>query len=620
MFCRLRSNQSLLSKDMTRPLKSMFSGFFTTSQLSASDSIRVEGRGVFWDGGSLAWGDENAVDFHRSGDMICVCAGRPNFPEGAQGNNHAESWLDLYSRHGVDATRLVSGSWCVAVVVPSRGELVMAVDRFSIETVCFGQEGDRISFAERADEVPVVERVLDRQSIYDYLHFHMIPAPSTVFRNVSRLPGGHALVVKGGSSRVETYWHHEFVEDQRVDFQSAKAEFLRLVEDSVRRLAIEGRVGSFLSGGTDSSTVAGMLCRVSSSECDTYSIGFDSEGYDEMEYARLASRHFGTRHHEYYVTPDDLLTGIPEVAGYYDQPFGNSSAVPAYFCARVARADGITHLLAGDGGDELFGGNSRYATQRLFDAYNAVPQSLRQGVLEPLLADVAWTRKVPGLRQAGGYMRHARVPLPDRMETFNLVEALGVESILTPLFLEGIDRGAPLKHRRDVWRNCDAKSLVNRMLAYDWRFTLADSDLPKVRGTTRLAGVSVGFPLLDNALTDFSMALDPEWKLKRMKLRWFFKEALKGFLPDEIISKKKHGFGLPFGPWTIRHAGLRKLAETSLENLVDRGIVRGDFVRELLRTHLPAHPGYFGEMVWILMMLENWLSGQSFEVKLAGRK
>lgn len=501
-------------------------------------------------------------------------------------------------------------------MAPERGELLLAVDRFSIETLCYAQEGDRIAFAERADEVPVVDGELDTQSIYDYLHFHMIPAPSTVFRNVSRLPGGHALNVRNGSSQVCAYWRHEFVEGHRVDFQSAKSEFLRLVEDAVRRQAVDGRVGSFLSGGTDSSTVAGMLCRVSGRECDTYSIGFDSEGYDEMEYARLASRHFGTRHHEYYVTPDDLLSGIPEVARYYDQPFGNSSAVPAYFCARVAKDDGISHLLAGDGGDELFGGNSRYATQRLFDAYNMVPQSLRQGILEPLLADVAWTRKIPGLRQAGGYMRHARVPLPDRMETFNLIEALGVESILTPSFLAGIDRGAPLRYRRDVWHKCSAKSLVNRMLAYDWRFTLADSDLPKVRGTTRLAGISVGFPLLDNALTDFSMTLEPEWKLKGMKLRWFFKESLRGFLPDEIISKKKHGFGLPFGPWAIRHAGLRKLAQNSLENLVDRSIVQGNFVHDLFHKHLPAHPGYYGEMVWILMMLEIWLSGQSTESKL----
>lgn len=601
---------------MTQPLKSMFSGYIDTSRHPGSASIHVEAQQVSWDGGSLAWQTGSAVDFHRSGGMICVCSGRPCFPDGPHAGNRAEQWLELYSHHGANATSLVSGNWSLAILAPERGELLLAVDRFSIETLCYAQEGDRIAFAERADEVPVVDRELDTQSIYDYLHFHMIPAPSTVFRNVSRLPGGHALNVRNGSSQVCAYWRHEFVEGHRVDFQSAKSEFLRLVEDAVRRQAVDGRVGSFLSGGTDSSTVAGMLCRVSGRECDTYSIGFDSEGYDEMEYARLASRHFGTRHHEYYVTPDDLLSGIPEVARYYDQPFGNSSAVPAYFCARVAKDDGISHLLAGDGGDELFGGNSRYATQRLFDAYNMVPQSLRQGILEPLLADVAWTRKIPGLRQAGGYMRHARVPLPDRMETFNLIEALGVESILTPSFLAGIDRGAPLRHRRDVWHKCSAKSLVNRMLAYDWRFTLADSDLPKVRGTTRLAGISVGFPLLDNALTDFSMTLEPEWKLKGMKLRWFFKESLRGFLPDEIISKKKHGFGLPFGPWAIRHAGLRKLAQNSLENLVDRSIVQGNFVHDLFHKHLPAHPGYYGEMVWILMMLEIWLSGQSTESKL----
>ena len=602
---------------MTQALKSMFSGYIDTSRHPGSAIVHLETRQVSWDGGSLTWQAGDAVDFHRTGGMICVCSGLPIFPDASAAGSRAERWLELYSRHGAEATSLVSGSWSLAILVPERGELLLAVDRFSIETLCYAREGDRVSFAERADEAPVVDRELDRQSVYDYLHFHMIPAPFTIFRHVSRLPGGHALIARSGSCQVSAYWRHEFVEDQRVDFPSAKSEFLRLVEDSVRRQAFKGRVGSFLSGGTDSSTVAGMLCRVSGSACDTYSIGFDSEGYDEMEYARLASRHFGTRHHEYYVTPDDLVTGIPEVARYYDQPFGNSSAVPAYFCARVAKADGITHLLAGDGGDELFGGNSRYATQRLFDAYNMVPQSLRRGILEPLLADVAWARKIPGLRQAGGYMRHARVPLPDRMETFNLVEALGVESILTSTFLADIDRGAPLKHRRDVWNECSAKSLVNKMLAYDWRFTLADSDLPKVRGTTRLAGISVGFPLLDQALTDFSMKLEPEWKLKRLKLRWFFKESLRGFLPEEIISKKKHGFGLPFGPWAIRHAGLRKLAQNSLENLVDRSILRGDFVLELFNKHLPEHPGYYGEMVWILMMLEIWLSAQTTGSKAA---
>jgi asparagine synthase (glutamine-hydrolysing) (EC 6.3.5.4) len=117
----------------------------------------------------------------------------------------------------------------------------------------------------------------------------------------------------------------------------------------------------------------------------------------------------------------------------------------------------------------------------------------------------------------------------------------------------------------------------------------------------------VAFPLLSDELTDFSTTLPPDWKLKRLTLRWFFKEALRGFLPDEIIAKKKHGFGLPFGVWACQHAGLKALAADALGSFRNRGIVRPAFIDELLSVHLPAHPGYYGEMVWILMMMEFWM-------------
>jgi len=150
-------------------------------------------------------------------------------------------------------------------------------------------------------------------------------------------------------------------------------------------------------------------------------------------------------------------------------------------------------------------------------------------------------------------------------------------------------------------------ALIDRMLAYDWRFTLADNDLPKVTGTTRLAGEKVGFPLLDDDLLDFSMQLAPSLKVRRLTLRYFFKEALKGFLPDEIIRKRKHGFGLPFGPWLVRHAPLRELAQGALDQLAQRGLIRPDLAQELFSVRLREHAGYFGEMIWILMMLERWL-------------
>jgi asparagine synthetase B (glutamine-hydrolysing) len=249
-----------------------------------------------------------------------------------------------------------------------------------------------------------------------------------------------------------------------------------------------------------------MLCQVTGKPAPAYSIGFDAEGYDEMEYARLAAKHFGCEHHEYYVTPADLVTSIPAVAQHYDQPFGNSSALPAYYCARNAQADGCTKMLAGDGGDELFGGNSRYAMQRVFEFYHRVPPGLRR-LIEPMCADNSPLRRIPGLKQATGYVRHSRVPMPDRLQSFNLITQLDPANVLTADFLAQIDIGEPSRHMQATWNECPAPSLINRMLAYDWRYTLADSDLPKVRGATQMAGIPVAYPLLSDRLTDFSMAL-----------------------------------------------------------------------------------------------------------------
>jgi len=330
-----------------------------------------------------------------------------------------------------------------------------------------------------------------------------------------------------------------------------------------------------------------------------------------MAYARLAAKHFHTRHHEYYVTPSDLVAAIPRVASQYDQPFGNSSAVPAYYCAKLAQDLGIDTLLAGDGGDELFGGNTRYAKQRVFAAYEQMPGWIRARIIHPILLGIPGTDRIPIVRKAASYVRQARIPMPERMQTYNLIERLGVHDVLEEGFLASIDLDRPLAHQRVVYAEHPEASMLNRMLAYDWQLTLADNDLPKVVGTSSMAGIGVRFPLLDDELVDFSIALPTRYKLNGLKLRHFFKESLRGFLPDEIIAKRKHGFGLPFGVWAARDAALHAFAVDALARLDAQGIVRAGFSRALLDVHLREHPGYYGEMVWILMMLSEWFRSRS---------
>ena len=490
------------------------------------------------------------------------------------------------------------------------GSAFLAVDRFAVHSACYRVIDGQIQFAERADAWAGSGCALDKQALFDYLYFHAIPSPRTVWQGVHRLPPGHCAVFQNGNLSVSAYWVPQFAPPRgAASFGALKDEFRGLLRDATARQLDGGKAACFLSGGTDSSTVAGMIAHVTGQGAASYSIGFEAEGYDEMAYARIASKHFGTEHHEYYVTPDDLVRSIPDVAAHYDQPFGNSSAVPAFYCARMAREDGVTRILAGDGGDELFGGNKRYATQRVFGAYDHVPPWMR-GIIEPVFGS-APINKLPLLRKGASYINQARVPMPDRLQTYNLLQRLGVADVLAPGFTAQVNTQGPQQHQREVWAQSAGASLLDRQLAFDWRYTLAENDLPKVCGTTQLAGIGVGFPMLDRQLVDFSTRLPTQYKLNGLKLRWFFKEALRGFLPDEIIVKKKQGFGLPFGVWAVKHAALNALARDALGSLSTRGIVRPAFIQSLLQDKLPAHPGYYGEMVWILMMLEHWLRAHS---------
>lgn len=541
---------------------------------------------------------------------LSVAVGAPSFSNPslekmAVNTGAIYAWHEAFSSLREKAPCSVSGDFSVALSMCD-GTTFLAVDRFSIQPLCYRVENGRLRFAARADALADPGREIDPQAIYDYLYFHSIPSPRTIYKHVFRLPPGHFALFEEGKLTVAPYWTPEFVENRRSSFSELKNEFRQLLNNAVVRQLDSGQPACFLSGGTDSSTIAGVANLISPKQVASYSIGFEAKGYDEMAYAKLASRHFKTKHHAYYVTPDDLVKGIANIASYFDQPFGNSSALPAYYCAKMAQENGVTKLLAGDGGDELFGGNTRYSKSKLFSLYGYVPNALKNSLLEPLLhnrfsSNSSLTRKV------SSYIEQARVPMPDRLQMYNLIIRLGAVDVLTPQLLAQVETQSPLRLQQTVWNKTQDCSALNRELAYDWRFTLAESDLPKVRGATQLAGIDVGFPLLDDRLLAFSQQLPSHYKLKNFQLRWFFKEALRDFLPKEILVKSKQGFGLPFGIWFNTHAELRNLASQSLHSLAHRGVVRADFINSLINRRMAEHPGYYGEMVWILMTLEKWL-------------
>jgi asparagine synthase (glutamine-hydrolysing) len=200
------------------------------------------------------------------------------------------------------------------------------------------------------------------------------------------------------------------------------------------------------------------------------------------------------------------------------------------------------------------------------------------------------------------------VPLPERLEIWNLLYRVGARDVLHPEFLASIDPGTPLAGMQEVWDEAPGDSQLNHLLYFDWQYTLADNDLRKVETMAALAGIRVSYPMLHPDVIDLSLRVPPELKMPGTALRHFYKEATRGFLPDEIINKKKHGFGLPFGLWLHDSPRLRDQVMGNLSDLRRRNIVQPAFLDQLLHLHGSDDASYHGVFVWVLAMLEQWLA------------
>mgnify|MGYP000580747886 CR=1 FL=1 len=560
------------------------------------------------------------VSLYEAGGVIAVLRGRihsgdPEISRAIAQHNPAAGVLAAWRRDGHTGLAQIQGSFALAVSDPAAKTLLLAVDRVGAQALCYAPLAHGLAFASRADALvahPAVNGELDPQAIFDYLYFHVVPAPGSIFRGVRKLLPGQYAEWRNGRLDTGFYWHLHYDDHSPASFDSLKTRFRPILREAVARAAQGKHVGAFLSGGTDSTTIAGTLSQITGAPVDTYSIGFEADGFDEMVYARLAAKTFATRAHEYYLKPADIVTAIPIIAAAYDEPFANESAVPTYFCAKLAHDDGVRIMLAGDGGDEIFGGNARYAKQKIFEAYGLIPSWLRASLVEPLGRLPGMAALPPG-RKLQSYLQQARVPLPDRMESYNFLQRTPLAQIFSADFLAQVAPGQPAELLREVYQRSDSSHFINRMMHLDLKFTLADNDLRKVGRMTETAGVEVRYPLLDDALLDFSGQVPVHLKVKHTRLRYFFKEALRDLLPAEIINKSKHGFGLPFGVWATNHAPLRDLVQDSLAAFERRGILQPAYLTELRRQHQGGHATYYGVMIWVVVMLEQWLARRDFK-------
>jgi asparagine synthase (glutamine-hydrolysing) len=528
------------------------------------------------------------------------------------GRTHGALLAALYELDGPRFVRRLAGGFAIALWDRRRHCLLLAVDHFGIKRLHYASGPDGLAFASHAGLVAAHAAgtlEVSPSAVYEYLNFGFVPAPVTVFRNVKRLAPGHLLLERDGVVTVDPYWDLVY-EERPQSAQAAATEMHQMVRAGVERTLRGMRTkeaGAFLSGGTDSSTVLGLASGVTGERVNAFSIGFDDAKYNELHYAEVAARHFGANHYTRIIRPDEALDAVLRIAQTYDEPFGNNSAIGTLFCATLARECGVYRLLAGDGGDEIFGGNERYVSDRVYALYHRIPAALRGRILEPMLARLpeggaSW------LGRAQRYVQRARIPNPRRFYSWEFFFAQQGRDLLSPEFRERIDLDAPWTVAQSHWDRMPVRAELNRQLYLDMKLTIGDNDLFKVTRTAELAGVEVRFPLLDLPLVEFTGGLPARFKVRGWEKRPLFKQAFQSLLPAEILAKRKHGFGIPTSVWLRQPGRFRDFARDVLlsSRVRERGYFAPAALEQLLRLHDGETSPYYGDQLWRVLMLELW--------------
>ncbi|WP_421862667.1 asparagine synthetase B family protein [Motiliproteus sp.] len=506
-----------------------------------------------------------------------------------------------------EAPPSIVGHFALVVVWPQQSRCLILADRFATQRLYYSAEGASLVVSDRLEAVRQQRpnSTISQQALVNYLFFHMIPSPETVYTGIHCLEPAQRIDWLAGELRRDHHWAPRFDQTVDVDEQQQANNLLGTMRELMPEYSGREASGCFLSGGLDSSSVAGLVSE-QRPHADVFSIGFPIEQYNELEYARTAVDHFGLTGHEYEMSPQDVVDALPQVIASMDQPFGNSSVMPAYFCARLAKSKGVDCLIAGDGGDELFAGNERYSKQLQLDRLRQRLKPLI-GLMDLTILRPPWPESVKLFSKARSLTRQLKMSVPQNLEYFNFLNLIDRGEIFSDALLRATDQREPDRRCQQLYDQLDKGDTLDRMLFMDWKHTLADNDLVKVNSMCRLAGVDVAYPMLDDRLVDFSLRVPGHQKLTPSNLRHLYKMAMTGFLPDKIINKPKHGFGLPFGLWTVEHQGLRNLAYDAIASLDQLALFRPGFIDDVKRLHQQEHAKHYGELVWILMVLALWL-------------
>lgn len=518
-----------------------------------------------------------------------------------------ETILAAYKQYGENCVDHLRGMFAFAIWDARDKSLFLARDRVGKKPLYYHFSGTGFVFASEIKAIlqyPGIERAIDHSALADYLQLQYVPFPKTIFRSIHKLPPGFTLRVTmeadGLRLTERKYWDLRY----EPDYARSEGQWCELLrekfDEAVRiRMISEVPLGAFLSGGVDSSAVVAFMAKSQSAPVKTFSIGFKEEDFSELQYARQIAEQFGTDHHEYVVEPD-AMEMLPKLAWEFDEPFADSSAVPTYYVSKLAR-EHVTVILSGDGGDETFAGYGRYPWATDMAKYDFIPPSARRilfGWPSALLPD--------GVRGKGMLRHLSKDPFGRYAGQVSQGDPSYFNGLFSDSFKSSLDeQSTGDRFLREFYDACNSSDYLTRIQYLDTKTYLAEDILTKVDRASMLCSLETRAPLLDHELLELAARIPSSLKLKNGTTKYIMKKSLEGILPDNILYRKKMGFGVPLVHWFKDD-----LVDYSRDILFStearqRGFFNMHQIEKLLDQHQKTGRD-LSPRIWGLLFFEHW--------------
>jgi len=527
--------------------------------------------------------------------------------------------IHLYEQEGIECVKKLNGMFAFALWDSKIQTLFLCRDRLGIKPLFYFWNGKSLIFASEIKGIlgdSEVPKEIDWNALNLYLTLNYIPAPYTIFEKIKKLNPGCYITVQKRGLEIKQFWDMkkdlEHNEIREKNFETYKKNLNDLLEDAVRkRLMADVPLGAFLSGGVDSSIIVGLMSRISNSSVSTCSVGYkDMPLFDETSYAREVAEFHHTNHHEVMVSSKDILNAIPEVLSCFDEPFGDSSAIPTYIVSRETKKH-VKVALSGDGGDELFAGYRMYSGEYWYSRYKLIPRFLRKMLLQPILTSLPDSRDrylLEYIRRAKKFISGAQDEFEDRFFAWNEMFSREMREniIKKEIGADEIDLDLGKELVLGMLNSIDSDN-INRMLYVDLTNSLPNDMLTKVDLMSMKNSLEVRVPFLDHRLVEFVFHIPGDLKLRGKKGKYILLETFKDILPPSLLKRKKWGFEIPISKWL--KSDLKFLIDEYLskEKLERQEIFDFKPVERLISDLFSNHADTSWHL-WNLIVFQDWYS------------